>query len=143
MKIHIAAALALLVSLPAIAADAPAPRVQQVTYKSSVGSVQFKQSIKGYQTDEYKLNAKAGQILTVDFKPSSTSAYFNVIAKGSDEALFNGSIKGNHFAGPLPADGEYTVQVYLMRNAARRDAVAKYTVTLILADDKTNSNKAP
>ena len=40
---------------------------------------------------------------------------------------------GNHFLGPLPADGEYTVQVYLMRNAARRKEVANYRLSLNLS----------
>jgi cell division septation protein DedD len=34
----------------------------------------------------------------------------------------------------LPADGEYTVQVYLMRNAARRNAVASYRLEMDLRD---------
>lgn len=34
----------------------------------------------------------------------------------------------------LPADGEYTVQVYLMRNAARRNAVASYSLEMGLRD---------
>jgi hypothetical protein len=34
----------------------------------------------------------------------------------------------------LPADGEYKVQVYLMRNAARRNAVASYRLEMGLRD---------
>lgn len=102
-------------------------------------SIQRKQSIKGDQTAQYTFNAKAGQILTVDFKQSNTSAYFNILAKGADYALFNGSIMGNHFLGPLPGDGEYTVQVYLMRNAARRNEVAKYDLSLKLVNNDAGS----
>ena len=144
MNIWLGAALATLVSLSAHAAttDVP-PRIQQVVYKSGYGSVQFKQSIKGYKTAEYTLNAKAGQILTVDFKPSNSSAYFNLTAKGADYALFNGSIMGNHFIGSLPADGDYTVQVYLMRNSARRNEVANYEISLILANGDAVDNKTP
>lgn len=144
MNIWLGAALATLVSLSAHAAttDVP-PRIQQVVYKSGHGSVQFKQSIKGYKTAEYKLDAKAGQMLTVDFKPSNTSAYFNITAKGADYALFNGSIMGNRFLGSIPADGEYTVQVYLMRNAARRNEVASYDITLILSSTDTVDNSQP
>jgi hypothetical protein len=145
MNVWLGAALATLVSLSAHAhatTDVP-PRIQQVVYKSGYGSVQFKQSIKGYKTAEYKLNAKAGQILTVDFKPSNSSAYFNITAKGADYALFNGSIMGNHFIGSLPADGDYTVQVYLMRNAARRNEVANYEISLILANGDAVDNNTP
>nr|WP_315446806.1 hypothetical protein [uncultured Pseudomonas sp.] len=144
MNIWLGAALATFLSLSAHAAttDVP-PRIQQVVYKSGYGSVQFKQSIKGSKTAEYKLNAKAGHILTVDFKPSNSSAYFNITAKGADYALFNGSIMGNHFIGSLPADGDYTVQVYLMRNAARRNELANYEISLILANGDAVDNKTP
>lgn len=144
MKIWLGAALATLVSLSAHAAttDVP-PRIQQVVYKSGYGSVQFKQSIKGYKTAEYKLDAKAGQMLTVDFKPSNTSAYFNIAEKNADYALFNGSIMGNRFLGSIPADGEYTVLVYLMRNAARRNEVANYDISLILSNGDAVDNSQP
>lgn len=141
MNIWLGAVFATLVSLSAHAANSDvSPRVQQVSYKSGSGSVQFKQSIKGYKTAEYKLDAKAGQMLTVDFKTSNTSAYFNITAKGADYALFNGSIMGNHFLGSLPADGEYTVQVYLMRNAARRNEVANYEISLTLGKEDAVDN---
>jgi hypothetical protein len=139
MKSWIAVALAALISLSVHAADAPTVRVEPIAFTTSADSIQRKQSIKGDQTAQYTFNAKAGQILTVDFKPSNTSAYFNILAKGADYALFNGSIMGNHFLGPLPGDGEYTVQVYLMRNAARRNEVAKYDLSLKLVNNDAGS----
>lgn len=110
--------------------------------QKELDTVRFARSIKGPLTAQYRLNAKAGQMMTVDFKSSNASAYFNITAKGADYALFNGSIMGNHFLGPLPADGEYTVQVYLMRNAARRNEVANYNLSLSLSSgDATDSNQ--
>ncbi len=44
--------------------------------------------------------------------------------------MFIGSTEGNRFSGPLTASGRHTVQVYLMRNAARRGEVANYTLTI-------------
>jgi hypothetical protein len=45
-------------------------------------------------------------------------------------ALFNGSTEGsNEFTGKLEATGPYTVQVYLMRNAARRGETCKFTIS--------------
>ena len=49
---------------------------------------------------------------------------------GADEALFNGPMNGNHFKAALPADGHYTIRVYIIRNAARRNEAAKYTLTV-------------
>jgi hypothetical protein len=91
--------------------------------------------IRGYQSVDYQVSARAGQTLVVTFTPSNRSAYFNVLPPGSMEAIFIGSTLGNHFKGELPVDGVYTIQVYLMRNAARRNESAGYTLELKL-DDK-------
>lgn len=142
MNIWLAAALAAMVSLSAQAATKVTPRVERVAFDKGAEAVEFNQSIQGPLTAQYRVSAKAGQILTVDLKPSNASAYFNITAKGADYALYNGSIMGNHFLGPLPADGEYTVQVYLMRNAARRNEVANYNLSLSLSPaDATDSTR--
>ncbi|WP_223526436.1 MULTISPECIES: hypothetical protein [unclassified Pseudomonas] len=142
MNVWIAAVLVAMVSVPVHAATEIAPHVEQVTFNKGSDTVKFARSIKGPLTAQYRLNAKAGQMMTVDFKSSNTSTYFNITAKGADYALFNGSIMGNHFLGLLPADGEYTVQVYLMRNAARRNEVANYSLSLSLnSGDATDSNQ--
>jgi hypothetical protein len=142
MIIRALALLAAMVYLPAQAASEVAPRVEHVVFKNGADSATFSDSIKGRLTAEYRLRAKAGQVLTVDLKPSNASAYFNITAKGEEYALFSGSIMGNHFLGPLPADGQYVVQVYLMRNAARRNEVANYSLSLNLgAPDASNGGR--
>ena len=101
-----------------------------VSFAKGTSSQTLKGSIKGDQSRDYIVDARAGQTLTVDFKPSNASAYFNVIAPGADSAMFIGSTEGNRFSGPLTTSGRHTVQVYLMRNAARRNEVANYTITI-------------
>ena len=91
-----------------------------------------KGKIKGYATAEYTFTAKAGQTLIVKLKTNQASNYFNLRQAGKDEALFIGSSGGNNYQAKLQADGEYTVQVYLMRNAARRNAVASYSLEIAL-----------
>jgi hypothetical protein len=44
-----------------------------------------------------------------------------------------GSTSGNRFEAELPADGVYTIRVYLMRNAARRNETARYTLDVGIA----------
>lgn len=101
-----------------------------VSFAKGTSSQTLKGSIKGDQSRDYIVDARAGQTLSVDFKPSNASAYFNVIAPGADSAMFIGSTEGNHFSGPLTASGRHTVQVYLMRNAARRNETSDYTITI-------------
>lgn len=84
--------------------------------------------IKGDQIIDYQLYANARQSMVAIFKPSNTSAYFNVLPPGSEVALFVGSMSGNRFDAELPTDGVYTIRVYLMRNAARRNETANYTL---------------
>lgn len=118
-----------------LAASAAAQQQTNVVFPHDRPTVTLTGQIKGNADHDYLVNARAGQLLTVDFKPTNASAYVNVIAPGSKgEAMFVGSSSGNHFAGPVPADGSYRVLVYLMRNAARRNEVARYTLRIDLRD---------
>ncbi|KQM79619.1 hypothetical protein ASE70_18745 [Sphingomonas sp. Leaf22] len=101
-----------------------------VEFSKGASSITVKDSVRGYATVNYTVAARAGQTIMVRMNTNNGSSYFNVTAPGADDALFNGSIAGNSFTGKLPSTGNYTVQVYLMRNAARRNEVANYTLTL-------------
>ena len=93
----------------------------------------IKGQIKGYQYIDYTLNAKAGQRLAVVYKSRQLSSYFNILPPGAqDEALFIGSSAGDVYRGVLPASGEYKLRVYLMRNAARRNQTASFTLNVTL-----------
>jgi hypothetical protein len=111
------------------AADAIESRPLQ--FAKGASSATVKGSLKGDKTIDYKLRAKAGQIMSVTLKTSNSGNYFNVLPPGStDVAIFVGSTSGNEWTGPLPTDGEYTIRVYLMRSAARRNEAANYTLTV-------------
>jgi hypothetical protein len=117
-----------LVCAAALPASAQPIRQQQIQFKKGESGATIKGSIQGDQTVDYKLRAAAGQSMVVNFKPSNASGYFNVLPPGSEEALFVGSTSGNRFETTLPASGEYTIRVYLMRNAARRSEKTSYTL---------------
>ena len=117
--------------LPARAADAPGIRSQTVQFAKGATSAQLRGSIKGYASVDYKIDARAGQTLSVTMKPSNASNYFNINPPGSDgAAMFIGSSQGAEATVMLPTDGIYVVQVYLMRNAARRNETSNYTLTV-------------
>ena len=103
-------------------------RQEAVRFVPGASKATIKGTIKGSQTVDYQLRTAAGQTMTVAFKPSNPSAYFNVLPPGSNEALFIGSSAGNHFTGVLPATGLHTIRVFLMRNAARRNETTHYTL---------------
>lgn len=102
-----------------------------VHFKKGASQASIKGHIKGRETIDYFLRAKAGQTMNVNLKTSHTGAYFNVLPPGSDnEAIFIGQVAGPKFEGKLPKDGDYKIRVYLVRAAARRNESAKYTLTV-------------
>jgi hypothetical protein len=119
----------LLISSPVVQADGI--RTQAVQFAKGHSSASIKGAIKGDQTIDYTLRARAGQTMNVTLKTSNGANYFNVLPPGSnDKAIFVGSTDGNEWTGTLPADGEYKVRVYLMRSAARRNETASYALTV-------------
>lgn len=108
-------------------------RQEQVQFEKGSSGVTITGKIKGDQIVDYQLSARSGQSMVAIFKPSNLSAYFNVLPPDSKVAIFVGSISGNRFEAELPADGMYTVRVYLMRNAARRNETANYTLEVSIA----------
>ena len=105
-------------------------KVEQIRFAPGASSAAVKGSISGDKIIEYKLGAKAGQSMSVKLKTSNLSNYFNVLPPGSDAAIAIGANLGSEWTGTLPVDGDYTVRVYLMRNAARRNERANYTLTV-------------
>ena len=122
-----------LACLPASAA--PGIQQKQVQFKKGETGATIKGTIKGDQTIDYQLRAGVGQVMVVAFKPSNASAYFNVLPPGSEEAIFVGSSAGNSFSADLKTSGVYTIRVYLMRNAARRNESASYTLDVGVSGD--------
>lgn len=128
LKPFFIAALVGALALPAVAQDHS--RTERVQFARGSSSAVLHGNIHGYDTVDYVLGARGGQTLSVRLQTSNASAYFNVARQGADEALFVGSTSGDSFTGRLPSSGDYVVRVYLMRNAARRDEHANYTLTV-------------
>ena len=123
------AALALALTQPAFARDDI--RKVRVQFAPGKSSARIAGSIRGYQGVDYILRASAGQTMTVQLRTSNTANYFNVLPPGSDNvAIFIGSTKGNRFSGRLTRSGEYKLRVFLMRSAARRNEIARYTLSV-------------
>lgn len=67
--------------------------------------------------------------MSVLLSPNNRSCYFNVMPPSGEEAIFIGADRGNEFADQLHFSGDYKVEVYLMRNEARRGKTCAYTIT--------------
>jgi hypothetical protein len=110
---------------------APSIETRPIHFAKGSSSATVTGTIQGHQTIDYKVRARAGQTMSVKLVTRNDASYFNVLPPGSnDVAIFVGSTGGSEWSGALPSEGEYTVRVYLMRSAARRDESAAYTLTV-------------
>ncbi|MEK7881429.1 hypothetical protein [Methyloversatilis sp. NSM2] len=117
--------------LPASAWAADTIESIPVRFAKGASSATLTGTLKGDRIVDYRLRARAGQTLSVRLETGHTANYFNVLPPGSrDEAIFIGSTQGTEWTGQLASDGEYTVRVYLMRSAARRNETARYALTV-------------
>jgi hypothetical protein len=121
-------------------------RKERVQFKKGASTATIKGTIKGYETVDYLLGAKAGQHMNVSLATKHGATYFNILAPGENEvAMFNASASQNQFEGALPASGDYKIRVYMMRSAARRNEAASYTLTVGITGSPKASDfgKAP
>jgi len=105
-------------------------RSARVEFSRGQSSTVIRGTVRGYEGVSYRVRVRGGQRLAVTMNTSNGSNYFNILGPGGGEALFNGSISGDFADIIVPDSGEYTVQVYLMRNAARRNEQARFTLRI-------------
>lgn len=130
---HARTACLLLLLLAPCTASAGNIQSRPVHFDKGASSATIEGSVVGDSIIDYTLGARAGQTMTVSLKTDNASNYFNVLPPGStDVAVFVGSTGGNEWNGTLTADGQHTVRVYLMRNAARRKESAHYTLKVAI-----------
>ncbi len=105
-------------------------RTERVAFAPGATGTILSGTIRGDRGVKYVLGAAPGQKMSVSMTADNASAYFNIRRSGSDTTTYNGSVSGNSTTVTLPAGGDWVVQVYLMRNAARRGEVANYRLSI-------------
>lgn len=113
--------------LPASAQDT---RTVDVRFPRGASGTTLSDTIVGYETVNYRIGVSAGQTMSVQLDTNNSSNYFNINAPGVSEAVFNSSMSGNSTNLRLTSSGNYTISVYLMRNAARRNEAASFDLTI-------------
>jgi hypothetical protein len=127
------AVVALLVLASGISLADRQIRTERVSFERGATGATVEGTIKGYETVDYALNARKGQYANVSMATRHGATYFNIIPPGeTDVAIFVGSTSGNQYEGTLPASGDYTIRVYMMRSAARRNETADYRLEMII-----------
>ncbi|MDQ1349046.1 MAG: hypothetical protein QG573_2424 [Acidobacteriota bacterium] len=122
-------------------------RKERVQFARGESAATLAGEIHGWGTVEYQLGAGAGQTMTVSLETADSATYFNVFAPGAeagrDAALFAGQTGGSRFEGKLPYPGDYRIEVFMMRSAARRAEHASYKLTVRIEGTPDPTVKAP
>jgi hypothetical protein len=137
--------LLLLGQIAPAAADDPVRHVR-VHFERGTSGATLNGHVEGRESIEYKLNARQGQMMRVDLQSRSTAVYFNIFEPGRrpgrDAALFIGETGGNSAEFRTAHAGDYLVQVFLVRAAARRGESAAYSVRFAITGDSPQAQAA-
>lgn len=128
-RIAVVAATAMACLLPATGAHAD-DRAESIRFKAGATSATISGSITGYDGVNYMLGARADQMIHVLFKPGHAACFFNFYTPGADTASHRGDVDGNEFSMRLSHSGNQRIQVYQMRNSARKGETCKYTLSV-------------
>jgi hypothetical protein len=63
--------------------------------------------------------------------PGKARSPATITAPGAQSAMFTGTDNANRFEGPVPASGDYAIDVFLMPKAASDGQAANYTLTVV------------
>lgn len=108
--------------------------VQQLQLRDGAAPTRIRGQLAGRQYIDYQLHAGAGQRLAATLKGSHAAIYFNLLPPGSgDAAMAIGELLDNRYEGVLPDDGRYTLRVFLLRSAARREESGRFDLAVSLS----------
>ncbi|MDH4985321.1 SH3 domain-containing protein [Aminobacter anthyllidis] len=117
-----------IILLPVVQPVCAQERSERISFASGRSSKTVQDSIAGYETVNYRVNVRAGQRLAASLRTDNASNYFNIWAPRVSEAIYNSSTSGELADVIVRSSGDYRIQVYLMRNAARRNETADYSL---------------
>ena len=135
----ILATMAVLVLAAPAVAQSDDVREAPVRFEAGATTSSIVDAITGYQSVSYTVGLEAGRKLSITLEPSNLATYFNVYEPGfgpGDQALANSGMTSelvpdlNLFEGVVETSGTYTISIYMMRSAARRNETSNYTLTV-------------
>jgi hypothetical protein len=122
----------LLMAAPLLAQNAV--RSERVTFDDGSSARSLMDAIAGFERVHYLVSARAGQVLTVDLATSNLSNTFDISVPAAPKPFFVGGDSGNSHSFRVPATGDYTIDVHLLRFAARDYQSAQYTLSVTLTE---------
>ncbi|QNM83732.1 hypothetical protein H8M03_05270 [Sphingomonas sabuli] len=124
-------ALILAAATALVPAAAFAQAVVPVHFPAGQSGTEITGSINGQEYKDYRINLRAGQMLSVRMATVSGSPNFNVMEPGQAEvAIYNSSTSGETMEVRTAKSGDYTIRVYQMRASGRRGEAAAYRLSV-------------
>jgi len=118
--------LAFAPALPQVAAAQE--RVETLRMRPGATQTTVRGIVFGRISASYRLEARAGQRMSLDLSSRNTFLYFNVLdPRGRTIAR-----EQTQWDGRLPATGVYTIQIYLVRAEARRNVPAPFSLSVAI-----------
>lgn len=123
-SLFLALMLAFAPALPQVAAAQE--RVETLRMRPGATQTTVRGIVIGRISASYRLEARAGQRMSLDLNSRNTFLYFNVLdPRGRAIAR-----EQTQWDGRLPASGLYTIQIYLVRAEARRNRPAPFSLNV-------------
>jgi hypothetical protein len=130
-----------------LVAAAGTVRQERVEFAQGATTATLEGAVSGFDSVEYQVAAEAGQVMTVGLATEDKSVYFNVYRPGDipgqSAAVHVGPRSGNDWTQRLRASGDYTVQVFLIRAAARRGDAGAYTLEVAVTGEPSPEAAPP
>jgi hypothetical protein len=114
-----AVTILMLLVLPFSVLAQGAPR--RVRFQSGHSSATLKGRIVGFDTKDYVVGAKAGQVMDLHLSSSNQSTYFVIYSINGRATDMN---ETTVWSENLSESGDYLIRVFMMRSAARRKGAA-------------------
>lgn len=125
-------ALAVATAIALTAMPVSAQLQSEVKFEKGNDNAAVEGVITGREYRDYVLGARSGQTISVSLITDGT-AYFNILPPGSDGvAIYNGSMDGENASIQLPANGDYTIRVYLMGDARDSGKTVPFMVSVAI-----------
>lgn len=127
----ITAALSIMVCFASLVPVKAQGSAQRVRFQRGRSSTTVKGRIAGFDTQDYVIGAKAGQLMTLHLSSSNPSTYFVIYSINGRSTDMLETIEWSE---RLSESGDYVIRVFMMRSAARRKgAVASFTLKISIS----------
>lgn len=142
------AVLAVLVlALPGPPAGAQQAQRERIHFEHGQSGTTVRDRISGRGSHEYLLGVREGQMLAVRLESPRGAVAFNVFEPGrrpgEAEALFRGEVSGNALEVRTSHSGDYLIQVFQNRAAARRAEQAAFTLHVAVTGGAPGGQAGP